>query len=299
MRHERRETIAYGIQRFLLGLAKKTLLADTLGPVADQIFALSSNALTGPLAWIGIFTYGMQIYLDFSGYSDMALGLAAIFGIKFPENFNYPYAADSITDFWRRWHISLSNWFRDYLYIPLGGNRVAPWRNYLNLLTVFILCGLWHGANFTFLVWGLAHGLMLMGEKAIGPIRIAKIPAIIRRAYMLLFVFLAWVVFRSADLSQASSFYRAAFGFGNPTVDYLPLPSILNTELIVFSLISLIVATPLLRRLVSLGDWGDFTFPRRAKFYRYAYSAVLVLLTVASFSSLSAKTFKPFIYFKF
>ena len=156
---------AEGVRRFIIGLAKKMLVADTVAVAAKAVFALPGQELNFSLAWLGVACYTLQIYFDFSGYSDMAIGLAKLFGIDFLENFNYPYTARSVTDFWRRWHISLSSWFRDYLYIPLGGNRCSRVRNYLNLVAVFFLCGLWHGASWTFAGWGLFHGAFLVLER--------------------------------------------------------------------------------------------------------------------------------------
>ena len=150
---------ASGLQRFILGLSKKILIANNLGEVADNIFALSLNDVTMPLAWIGILAYTLQIYFDFSGYSDMAIGLGRMFGFQFHENFNYPYISRTLREFWKRWHISLSSWFKDYVYIPLGGNRVSTIRIYLNLTTIFFLTGIWHGASWNFVVWGFFHGV--------------------------------------------------------------------------------------------------------------------------------------------
>ncbi len=160
-----RDSFAYGIQRFIVGLGKKMLIANSAASVADAAFEIPDNQLSLAVAWLGILCYTVQIYFDFSGYSDMAIGLGRMFGFKFLENFNYPYIAKSVTDFWRRWHISLSTWYRDYLYIPLGGNRCAPWRVSLNLMIVFVLCGLWHGASWNFAIWGIYHGSFLMLER--------------------------------------------------------------------------------------------------------------------------------------
>ena len=159
------ENFSSGINRFILGLGKKCLIADTLASVVDHIFAVSPLKLPCEVAWLGIIGYTIQIYFDFSGYSDMAIGLGKMLGFDFMENFNYPYIARSVREFWRRWHISLSTWFRDYLYIPLGGNRVSPLRLNTNLILVFFLCGLWHGADWTFVIWGLWHGLFLVLER--------------------------------------------------------------------------------------------------------------------------------------
>ncbi len=165
-REQRIADFSYGVRRFVLGLGKKVLIANTLGRTADQIFALPAAELTTPLAWLGLVCYTLQIYFDFSGYSDMAIGLMRMFGFRILENFNYPYIARSIREFWRRWHISLSNWFRDYLYIPLGGNQRGERRAYANLVIVFLLCGLWHGASWPFVLWGAWHGAFLVAERA-------------------------------------------------------------------------------------------------------------------------------------
>src|SRR5215471_8104535 len=161
-----RSMFARGVSRFITGLGKKVLIANTLAVPVDLIFTIPSDQLTGGLAWLGVICYALQIYFDFSGYSDMAIGLGLMFGFRFLEKFNYPYISQSITEFWRRWHISLSNWFRDYLYIPLGGNRRGRLRGYFNLVIVFLLCGLWHGASWPFVLWGTWHGLFLVAERA-------------------------------------------------------------------------------------------------------------------------------------
>jgi alginate O-acetyltransferase complex protein AlgI len=197
------EAVAAGCQRFVLGLAKKTLLANRFAQVADDVFALPSSQLSCALAWLGAVAYMLQIYFDFSGYSDMAIGLARLFGFEFPENFSAPYGSRSITEFWRRWHISLSAWFRDYVFIPLGGSRGSALQTHRNLLTVFILCGLWHGANWTFVVWGLFHGLLLVGEKSLGSSTLGRLPAGVQRAYTLLAVLFGWVLFRAESLGAA------------------------------------------------------------------------------------------------
>src|SRR5437762_694029 len=159
------DTFAYGVQRFIIGLAKKVLIANNVAATADAIFGMPVDRLSAAHAWLGLLCYTLQIYFDFSGYSDMAIGLGAMFGFRFPENFRWPYIAASVQEFWRRWHMSLSSWFRDYLYVPLGGSRVSPARTYVNLVAVFFLCGLWHGASWNFVVWGLFHGTFLVAER--------------------------------------------------------------------------------------------------------------------------------------
>ncbi len=216
-REERLADFAYGVRRFVIGLGKKVLVANTLGATADQVFALPVAELTTPVAWLGLACYTLQIYFDFSGYSDMAIGLMRLFGFRVLENFNYPYVARSIREFWRRWHISLSNWFRDYVYLPLGGNRRGRARGYANLVIVFLLCGLWHGASWNFVLWGAWHGVFLVVERAgLGPV-LDRRPRI-GHVYALLVVMAGWVLFRSDSLAHAAGFYGALLGedAGNP-----------------------------------------------------------------------------------
>ncbi len=213
-----RADCAYGVRRFVLGLGKKMLIANVCAEAADGVFGsaglpgIPGAELTPALAWLALVAYTLQIYFDFSAYSDMAIGLGHLFGFRFLENFDYPYVARSITEFWRRWHISLSTWFRDYLYIPLGGNRHGRARTYANLLLVFALCGLWHGANQTFLVWGLFHGAFLVFERAGLGAWLARRAGVLRHAYTLLVVMLGWVFFRSESLAHAWAFLRALTG---------------------------------------------------------------------------------------
>jgi alginate O-acetyltransferase complex protein AlgI len=193
-----------GITRFVAGLAKKLLIANPVGGVADQLFAIEPADLPTWALWLAVTCYALQIYFDFSGYSDMAIGIARMFGFRFPENFNYPYAATSIQDFWRRWHITLSAWFRDYVYVPLGGNRGPMWRTTLNLWIVFLLCGAWHGASWNFIIWGLWHGLFLSIERIAAVQRLlALMPNALRTVYVLLIVLIGWVFFRQPSLELA------------------------------------------------------------------------------------------------
>ncbi len=207
-----RDRIWQGIRRFILGLAKKVLIANTVALPVDRIFALPPGALSPLLAWAAVIGYTLQIYFDFSGYSDMAIGLGKMFGFEFIENFRYPYAASSIRDFWHRWHISLTTWFRDYLYIPLGGNRGPRWRTVLNLLLVFLLCGLWHGARWTFVAWGLYHGFFLVLERTPFGRFLGRVPAFFQHLYTLAVVMLGWVLFRADSWTQALAFLRNLFG---------------------------------------------------------------------------------------
>jgi alginate O-acetyltransferase complex protein AlgI len=210
-RKETKTDITQGVICFTYGLGKKVLLANYVAAIADNIFGLSGDMSTAT-AWLGAIAYALQIYFDFSGYSDMAIGLGLIFGFHFLENFNYPYAAYSITDFWRRWHISLSTWFRDYVYIPLGGNRVSKPRWVLNLFVVWTLTGIWHGANWTFIVWGLYYFIFLLAEKLLG---YANKPTWYSRIYTLFIILIGWVLFRSENLAIAFDYIRAMFGIGS------------------------------------------------------------------------------------
>ena len=221
---ERRESWSdffNGTQRFCWGLAKKVIIANSCGQIADVIFGLDPQLLDTKTAWLGAIAYTLQIYFDFSAYSDMAIGLGMLFGFSFPENFNRPYSAISITDFWRRWHITLSRWFRDYLYIPLGGNRRGVFRTCLNTALVCILCGLWHGANWTFLLWGIYHGVFLITERVTGIRDLsAEKHTLIRRLTTLIIVVVGWVIFRAESLHQAVEFLIAMFRISDLPISY-------------------------------------------------------------------------------
>ena len=198
------ENFYLGLFRFIIGLSKKVLIANTLGEVADKVFLTDILMIDYKITWIGAICYSLQLYFDFSGYSDMAIGLGRIFGFYFLENFNYPYISRSITEFWRRWHISLGTWFKEYLYIPLGGNRKSSRRTYLNLLLVFIVTGLWHGASWTFVIWGLWHGIFIILERKIKIENYnKKYQIIIRNIYTILIVIIGWVFFRSENLNKS------------------------------------------------------------------------------------------------
>jgi len=212
-RHESAEGFRSGTLRFVQGFAKKVLLANTMAVIADKAFDLTGNGLTVTFAWLGAIAYTLQIFFDFSGYSDMAIGLGRMFGFEFDENFNFPYISGSVTEFWRRWHISLSTWFRDYVYIPLGGSRTgSAARNYFNLFVVWLLTGIWHGANWTFLVWGILYFVFLLLEKATPFGTFIKKHAAVGHVYTLLVVTLLWVVFRADGISQATDYFKTMFG---------------------------------------------------------------------------------------
>jgi alginate O-acetyltransferase complex protein AlgI len=292
---------AQGVRRFIVGLGKKVLIANTAAEVADVVFSHSAADVTPGLAWVGIACYAIQIYYDFSGYSDMAIGLAAMFGFRFPENFQHPYASLSITEFWRRWHISLSTWFRDYLYIPLGGSRGSAARTYRNLLIVFLLCGLWHGASWSFVVWGLFHGALLVGERAGGMSVLARLPTPLRRAYALGAVLVGWVFFRSDTLPQALDYLGAMVGLGNgQAINAVPhyWSRSLALVLALGTLGSFPVVPWLGERLERLRAHGGPTGFLGEVADVLAHAALLAVL-VACAAWLAAGTHNPFIYFRF
>ena len=296
-RDARLADFAYGARRFVLGLGKKTLVANTLGRAADDIFGMPAAELTTPLAWLGLVCYTLQIYFDFSGYSDMAIGLMRMFGFRILENFNYPYIARSIREFWRRWHISLSNWFRDYLYIPLGGNQRGRWRAYANLVIVFLLCGLWHGGSWPFVLWGAWHGLFLVAERA-GLDRLLARHPWIGHVYALAAIMGGWVLFRCDTLAHAASYYAALLGQGAASAHQSVTPHLEGLVATTLTL-AIVFATPLARRI---GAWRD----RVAATTTLASGAVqtadvlwLTLVFAASAAMLAANTYNPFIYFRF
>jgi alginate O-acetyltransferase complex protein AlgI len=203
-----------GSQRFIIGMVKKVVLADQIAPVADAIFSAHGEDMTSPVAWLGVLAFTLQIYFDFSGYTDMAIGLARMFGFRFPENFAHPYKSRSIQEFWRRWHMSLSRFFRDYLYIPLGGSRQGVARTNFNLWIVFLLCGLWHGASWAFVIWGAWHGLFLVLERTAFGRLIDVMPKLLRHGYTLIVVMVGWVFFRAEDLGMATDMLGSMFAGG-------------------------------------------------------------------------------------
>jgi alginate O-acetyltransferase complex protein AlgI len=288
---------AYGVRRFVLGLGKKLLIANTLGQTADAIFALPGAELAAPAAWLGIACYTLQIYFDFSGYSDMAIGLMRMFGFRILENFNYPYIARSIREFWRRWHISLSNWFRDYVYVPLGGNRKGTRRAYANLVIVFLLCGLWHGASWTFVLWGAWHGVFLVVERA-GLGRTLERHPIAAHVYTLAAVMGGWVLFRSDSLGHALDYFRALVGMSAADAALHPLAEYANALVLATLAAAIVFATPLATRVAA---WRDRAMqrPRAQALVVTADGAWVSAVFVAAGAMLAAGTYNPFIYFRF
>lgn len=298
------EKFANGIRRFIIGLGKKVLIANIVAVPADQIFSLPTDQLTPGLAWLGVICYTLQIYFDFSGYSDMAIGLGLMFGFRFLENFNYPYISQSIQEFWRRWHISLSNWFRDYLYIPLGGNRRSPSRIYFNLIVVFFLCGLWHGASWNFVIWGLYHGVFLVIERLGFGKWLAHRWQPIRHLYVMLVVMIGWVFFRAETLDSAWSIIAAMAGVTQAVGLEYSVIMYLNAELVLALVAAVIGSTPLLNYLAQWRNSIIVSKPNKVVFwldggFSAAGIIALVLIFLASSMQLAAGTHNPFIYFRF
>ncbi len=297
--------ISIGISRFIIGLGKKVLIANSLATLSDVLFNINSQNITTDLAWLGVIAYTLQIYFDFSGYSDMAIGLARMFGFTFMENFNYPYISQSITDFWRRWHISLSNWFKEYVYIPLGGNRRGANRTYLNLFIVFFLCGFWHGASWNFIVWGLWYALFLILEKWRLLAYLKRIWQPLRHLYTLLIVMIGWVFFRSTTLLFAFNYLKAMFSWRFGSVQTIHSAQYyLNSEIILFICIGILASIPFKSLINScrLAKRNIFN-PDVSKIGYYISQSVYVffLAAILFFSSLAiaGNTYNPFIYFRF
>lgn len=294
---------ADGIRRFIVGLAKKMLVANIVAVPADRIFAMPADELTAGHAWLAVTCYTLQIYFDFSGYSDMAIGLGRMFGFRFPENFRYPYSASSVQDFWRRWHISLSAWFRDYVYIPLGGNRRGAASMYVNLVTVFFLCGLWHGASWTFVVWGIFHGAFLVIERVGLNAWLTSMPRACRHAYLVLVVMIGWVFFRADTLAGAIAMLRAMAGLspGLPTI--YAAHWYLTPELLLACAVGIIGSMPVVPMAARwLSRDGDALAGWRARLDwlpSAATTLMLFLLLTASLMLMAARTYNPFIYFRF
>lgn len=296
------EDVEYGIRRFILGLGKKILISNPLGKTADSIFLLNEADLSTGIAWVGIICYTMQIYYDFSGYSDMAIGLGRIFGFKFLENFNYPYISKSIKEFWRRWHISLSSWFRDYVYIPLGGSRTTALKTSRNLLIVFILTGFWHGASWNFIIWGLFHGVFLLLERTQFGKILEKTWYPVKLVYTLLVVMSGWVFFKAETLGDSITFLGEMFGFfSNESPGLFNASMYMNNEIVIVLVIAIIGATPLPKKVIN--KVSSYIYDKKSTFVRIAYdtctSGYHIILLVFSIMSLATSTYNPFIYFRF
>lgn len=291
-RKEKVESFRIGIKRFCYGLGKKVIVANTMGEVADKIWANDISSLGTLVAWLGIITYTFQIYYDFSGYSDMAIGLGKMLGFNFKENFNYPYLSTSIQEFWRRWHISLSSWFKEYIYIPLGGNRKGEKRTYFNVFVVFLLTGIWHGANFTFIVWGLLYAVLQIVERLFLKKLLDKNPIkIINWIYTMLMVIVGWVFFRANTIFDAVEYLKQMFSLN---VTDLSVLTFISAKLLIVLLVAVLCMGVLQKILKRVYDKIE-----NYMFVRIADVSIQFLLLILSISFIVSGTYNPFIYFQF
>ncbi|MFA8449768.1 MAG: MBOAT family protein [Bacteroidales bacterium] len=305
--NERKDNIinlTLGIQRFVLGLVKKVIIADQFALVADTVFNISDSNLGFITAWIGIAAYTIQIYFDFSGYSDMAIGLGKMFGFQFPENFNFPYIAKSIREFWQRWHITLSSWFRNYLYFSLGGNKKSQSRTIINLLIVFFATSIWHGANWNFVIWGMTHGFFMMLER-LGLAKILnKLWTPIQHIYTLFIVMTAWIFFRSPDFSHGYQFLLSLFNFQNSEISYEVKSLVFTNLFLTTSIIALISCTPFW--LILKRNINNLTLHLNHKIrnllglsYQIGESLTICSGLYISSIIIISDSYSPFIYFQF
>lgn len=281
------DNVYEGISRFIIGLWKKVFIANRFAWISATVLEVSSSNLTPGLAWIGAIAFSIQIYFDFSGYSDMAIGIANTFGFKFPENFNYPYIAISITDFWRRWHISLSLWFRDYIYIPLGGNRVKSVRYILNLVIVWLLTGIWHGATYNFVIWGVFNLIIILMEKFLYGKYLEKSPYVIKHIYTLIMIALSWTIFRTSDLSNALVHIKSMLFIGAPSLGVNDFMMYLYAFRVEWGL-ALLLCTPLIRNLTIKYNAN--------KTFVLLKDVIIVILLFISIIMLVSGTFASFLY---
>ncbi len=293
-----------GIRRFILGLARKVLIANPMAFIADQAFNTSHSDLTISMAWVGIIAYSFQIYYDFAGYSDMAIGLARMFGFELLENFNSPYIAKNIKEFWRRWHISLSTWFRDYLYIPLGGNRLNKTRTYLNLLIVFFLTGLWHGAAWNFVIWGFIHGFFLIIERAGFDKILSKTPKFFQHTYTLSIVLIAWVFFRANNSTEAINYIKTMIGLGNPYFALHQVSEFFTIDFGIIIVIALLGSVEFFK--VILYNYNKLITSCKhsiaillTNIYQIVAFLTIVSLLILCTLYLTTNSYNPFIYFRF
>ena len=303
-RHVRARDFAEGVERFIIGIGKKVIIANQVAIIADKAFALPPHSLSPFYAWLGSICFVLQVYFDFSGYSDMAIGLGRMFGFRFLENFNYPYISKSITEFWTRWHISLSTWFRDYLYIPLGGNRLGPVRTYLNLITIFFLCGLWHGAKWNYVIWGLSHGFFMVLER-LGLNRVLKKQVFPLPHIYTMYVFTTTLtIFRADTIPLAMDYLAVMHGFGYQsnvgTAALLHVDADIQAAIMAGILFSFPVFIPL-KKLGNylIGKSSEFVSTVVGASANLMKTSVLVIILYMSIIFLSSGTYNPFIYYRF
>ena len=291
------DDLMHGARQFIIGLAQKVLVANVVASPSDQIFALDSHSLDTATAWLGIACYTLQIYFDFAGYSNMAIGLGRMIGFHYPINFIRPYAAVSVTDFWHRWHMTLSRWFLDYLYIPLGGNRISTGRTYINLMIVFLLCGFWHGANWTFLIWGAYHGAFLVIERlGVGKL-LRRLWLPLRHAYLILVVMVGWVFFRCEMLDSAMQFLHAMIGFGAGS----PLTAAdryMTNEVLLALCAGALLATIPAWHWLTVADRYLRNIAARGVALAGAHALLLLMLLVCLLE-VAGGAYNPFIYYRF
>ena len=293
-RNENIDNIYLGLFRFSIGLGKKVLIANVLGEVANKIFTLNMNVIDYKIAWIGVICYSFQLYFDFSGYSDIAIGLGKVFGFHFLENFNYPYISKSITEFWRRWHISLGTWFKEYLYIPLGGNRKSSIRTYINLFIVFLATGIWHGAKWTFVIWGLWHGIFIIIERKIKIEKYdKKCEIFIRHIYTLFIIITGWVLFRAENMSYGIKFLKIMFGISKNSKIPYSVMYFLDRKVILALLIGLIASVNIFKLNIDK-YYESKSFMRNILLNMYS-----IIILILSYMSILSSTYNPFIYFRF
>ncbi|MFR7718383.1 MAG: MBOAT family O-acyltransferase [Lachnospiraceae bacterium] len=294
----RKETagqFAYGIHRFMIGLGKKVLLANNAGALWDTVSSMEHTQIPVVMSWIGLAAYTFQLYFDFSAYSDMAIGLGHMFGFRFLENFNYPYISKSITEFWRRWHISLSTWFRDYVYIPLGGNRVGVWKHIRNILVVWMLTGIWHGASWNFVLWGLYYGILLLIEKFVLGKYLKKLPGVFQHIYCMFFVMLGWNLFVFDDMSAGISFARALFGtYGAGFCSRETLYLLYNNAVLMVLLILGSTQFP-----ARAGNWICAKLRGKETILTIVKNVFYVGIFLLSVAWLVDASYNPFLYFRF
>ncbi len=292
-----------GVEQFTRGLAKKVLIADVCAVSVDRMFEIPVTDVSGSVAWVATFLFSIQIFFDFSGYTDMALGLGKMFGFRFPPNFNYPYSALSIQDFWRRWHMTLSRWFRDYLYIPLGGSRKGEWRTALNLFIVFFLCGLWHGANTTFIVWGLFHGFFLAIERTSFRRWVETWPLFSRHIYVLSVIMFSWMIFRASSLDQAVGIAKAMLGANGWTNEHYLIQLYVDNLTLISALLGTIFSFPIYQWIYKKFKTSE-VIPRIINCIPESLTPVIRAITysmllLVCYGFVGAQTHRAFIYFRF
>nr|WP_320055079.1 MBOAT family O-acyltransferase [Peptacetobacter hiranonis] len=286
-----------GVRRFIIGLGKKVLLSNSLGMLADSVFGMQTYQLAVVSTWLGILAYSLQIFFDFSGYSDMAIGLGKMFGFEFLENFNYPYISQSASEFWRRWHISLGSWFRDYVYFPLGGSRRGNVRTYINLFIVWFLTGFWHGASWTFIAWGLYFGLLIGMEKSYLGKLLNKVPRFVRHIYLLLVVMIGWVFFRADSFSYSIEFIKNMFFMGTNVIFDGVAASYINDYWFVLVL-SMIFCMPIVdwfRRKIEVANDKILESNISYVLNSVVFTGILLIVIFKLVNS----TYNPFLYFRF